>query len=270
MRRIALGLQYDGTPWQGWQTQPHRQAVQDSLGQALAKFCQCALPTACAGRTDAGVHALGQVVHFDTDITREPFSWVRGVNAFLPASIAVRWAAEVTGGEEGFHARFSALVRTYHYVIYNHPVRSPVWHGRTGWVFRPLDADAMQAAAQVLIGEHDFSAFRAAECQAASPVRKMHAIEVHRHADLVIVTLRANAFLQHMVRNMVGSLIQVGSGNRPAAWIDELLASRNRELAAPTFSPDGLYLAKVDYDERWGLPPAQNLPHKRASEFPFF
>jgi tRNA pseudouridine38-40 synthase len=132
LRRIALGLQYDGTPWQGWQTQPHRQTVQDSLEQALAKFCQCALSTTCAGRTDAGVHALGQVVHLDTDIARDPFSWVRGVNAYLPASIAVRWAAEVAGGDDGFHARFSALVRTYHYVIYNHPVRSPLWHGVPG------------------------------------------------------------------------------------------------------------------------------------------
>ncbi|MFM7522771.1 MAG: tRNA pseudouridine synthase A, partial [Betaproteobacteria bacterium] len=133
MRRIALGLQYDGTPWQGWQTQPHRQTVQDRLEQALDKFCQCALITTCAGRTDAGVHALGQVVHLDTSIEREPFSWVRGVNAFLPASIAVRWATEVAGGDEGFHARFSAVVRTYHYVIYNHPVRSPLWAGRAGW-----------------------------------------------------------------------------------------------------------------------------------------
>ena len=238
--------------------------MQDCLEQALAKFCQCALLTTCAGRTDSGVHALGQVVHFDTEISREPFSWVRGVNAFLPASIAVRWAAEVEGGDDGFHARFSALVRTYHYVIYNHPVRSPLWTGRSGWAFRPLDADAMHASAQALLGEQDFSAFRAAECQAASPLRTMHSVAVTRQRDTIIVTLRANAFLQHMVRNIVGSLIQVGTGNRPQAWIGELLASRDRELAAPTFSPDGLYLAKVDYDARWGLPqgdhPIDTLP----------
>ncbi|MFM7669919.1 MAG: tRNA pseudouridine(38-40) synthase TruA, partial [Betaproteobacteria bacterium] len=240
MRRIALGLQYDGTPWQGWQTQPHRQTVQDRLEQALDKFCQCALITTCAGRTDAGVHALCQLVHLDTSIEREPFSWVRGVNAFLPASIAVRWATEVAGGDEGFHARFSAVVRTYHYVIYNHPVRSPLWAGRAGWVFRTLDADAMHASAQALLGEHDFPAFRAAECQAASPRRTMYSVAVSRQRDTVIVTLRANAFLQHMVRNIVGSLIQVGTGNRPQAWVGELLASRDRELAAPTFSPDGL------------------------------
>lgn len=254
MKRIALGLQYEGTPWQGWQTQPHRQTVQDTLEAALKKFCQCPLPTTCAGRTDSGVHAIGQVVHFDTEATRELFSWVRGVNAFLPESIAVRWAAEVEGSGEGFHARFSATSRTYHYVIYNHAVRSPLWSARAGWVFRPLDADAMGEAAQHLIGEHDFSAFRAAECQALSPVRQMQSIQVTRNRHLLIVTLRANAFLHHMVRNIVGSLIQVGSGNRPGDWIAELLAGRNRELAAPTFSPDGLYLAKVDYDARWGLP----------------
>lgn len=254
LRRIALGLQYDGTPWQGWQTQPHRQTVQDRLEHALANFCQSALATTCAGRTDAGVHALSQVVHFDTAVSREPFSWVRGVNASLPSSIAVRWATEVEGGEQGFHARFCATARTYHYLIYNHPVRSPLWSGRAGWVFRPLDAGAMHAAAQALLGEHDFSAFRAAECQAASPYRTLHAAAVMRRQDLVVVTLRANAFLQHMVRNIVGSLIQVGCGNRRLDWIGELLATRDRELAAPTFSPDGLYLAKVDYDARWALP----------------
>ena len=254
MKRIALGLQYDGSSWQGWQTQPHGQTVQDALERALAAFSQQQTDTLCAGRTDAGVHATAQVVHFDTDAVREPFSWVRGVNAFLPPSVAVRWATEVEGGEQGFHARFSATARTYHYVIHNDAVRAPLWHGRAGWCFRPLDADAMHAAAQHLIGEHDFSAFRAAECQALSPVRDMRAISVTRRSDLVVVTLCANAFLHHMVRNIVGSLIQVGIGNRRGDWIAELLAGRNRELAAPTFSPDGLYLAKVDYDARWGLP----------------
>ena len=185
----------------------------------------------------------------------------RGVNAFLPDSIAVQWATEVDGGEQGFHARFSALARTYHYVIYNYPVRSPLCEGRAGWVFRPLDVALMEDAAQALIGEHDFSAFRAAECQAASPVRTLHKISIKRHGDRVIVTLNANAFLHHMVRNIVGSLIQVGVGNRPVEWMAALLISRQRELAAPTFSPDGLYLAKVDYDARWALPvPDESLP----------
>lgn len=261
VKRIALGLQYDGRPWHGWQTQLHGRTVQDVLESALAKFCQTPVDTTCAGRTDAGVHALSQVVHFDTAVSRENFSWVRGVNAFLPASIAVQWATEVEGGEQGFHARFSALARTYHYVIYNYPTRSPLFEGRAGWVFRSLDVALMEDAAQALLGKHDFSAFRAAECQAASPVRTLHRIALHRQGDRIIVTLSANAFLHHMVRNIVGSLIQVGIGARPVAWMAELLASRQRQLAAPTFSPDGLYLAKVDYDARWALPaPDESLP----------
>ena len=213
MKRIALGLQYDGTPWQGWQTQLHGRTVQDVLESALAKFCQAIVDTTCAGRTDSGVHALSQVVHFDTLINRENFSWVRGVNAFLPTSIAVQWAAEVEAGEEGFHARFSALALTYHYVIYNHPIRSHLWQGRAGWVFRSLDAVLMEEAAQALVGKHDFSAFRAAKCQAPSPVRTLHRITVRRQGDRIVVTLTANAFLHHMVRNIVGSLIQIGIGN---------------------------------------------------------
>jgi tRNA pseudouridine38-40 synthase len=261
VKRIALGIQYDGRQWQGWQTQPHRKTVQDTLEAALAKFCQQSVATVCAGRTDSGVHAIEQVVHFDTEAERELFAWVRGLNAFLPATIAVRWAAEVAGAtqasgaeQDAFHARFSAQARTYHYLIYNHPVRSPLWSGRSGWVFRPLRVEAMQAAAQALIGTHDFSAFRAAECQAHSPVRTMHAITLQRQGELILVTLKANAFLHHMVRNIVGSLIQVGIGNAAEAWVGEVLAARNRDLAAPTFSPDGLYLAKIDYDARWNLP----------------
>lgn len=261
MKRIALGIQYDGRQWQGWQTQPHRKTVQDTLEAALAKFCQQSVATVCAGRTDSGVHAIEQVVHFDTEAERELFAWVRGLNAFLPATIAVRWAAEVAGAtqasgaeQDAFHARFSAQARTYHYLIYNHPVRSPLWSGRSGWVFRPLRVEAMQAAAQALIGTHDFSAFRAAECQAHSPVRTMHTITLQRQGELILVTLKGNAFLHHMVRNIVGSLIQVGIGNAAEAWVGEVLAARNRDLAAPTFSPDGLYLAKIDYDAGWNLP----------------
>ena len=261
MKRIALGIQYDGRQWQGWQTQPHRKTVQDTLEAALAKFCQQSVATVCAGRTDSGVHAIEQVVHFDTEAERELFAWVRGLNAFLPTTVAVRWAAEVAGGtqtsgaeQDAFHARFSAQARTYHYLIYNHPVRSPLWSGRSGWEFRPLRVEAMQAAAQALIGTHDFSAFRAAECQAHSPVRTMHTITLQRQCELILVTLKANAFLHHMVRNIVGSLIQVGIGNAAEAWVGEVLAARNRDLAAPTFSPDGLYLAKIDYDARWNLP----------------
>jgi tRNA pseudouridine38-40 synthase len=262
LKRIALGIQYDGGPWRGWQTQLEGETVQDVLEAALKRFALEPVRTISAGRTDAGVHAVEQVVHFDTELERDMFSWVRGVNAFLPASIAVRWACEVASdgedGTPGFHARFSATSRTYHYLIYNHPVRSPLLLGRAGWVFRPLDAAAMRAAASHMLGTHDFSAFRAAECQARSPVRDMHSVAVDRRAELIIVTLTANAFLHHMVRNIVGSLIQVGNGNHAPEWMSELLTGRDRKCAAPTFMPDGLYLARIGYDPKWGLPQEQD------------
>lgn len=227
----------------------------------MKRFALTHIATICAGRTDAGVHALEQVVHFDTELEREMFSWVRGVNAFLPPSIAVRWACEVAADEAGdFHARFSATSRTYHYVIYNHPVRSPLLAGKAGWVFRPLKIEPMLAAAQHLLGTHDFSAFRAAECQAKSPVKTMQDIRIERRADIIIVTLTANAFLHHMVRNIVGSLIVIGNGNQAPEWIGEILESRDRSRAAPTFMPDGLYLAKIAYDAKWRLPQSADNP----------
>jgi len=269
VKRIALGIQYDGSSWNGWQTQPNRHTVQDKLQEALQRFALSPIQTTCAGRTDAGVHGLEQVVHFDTPLSRDLFSWVRGVNAHLPPSIAVRWSRDVTlplsgqvqAGQE-FHARYSARARTYHYVLYNHPVRSPLFVGRAGWVFRPLDADRMREAAQYLIGTHDFSAFRSSECQAKSPVKLMHDIRVVRNGDILVFTLKASAFLHHMVRNIVGSLIFVGTGSREPVWMREILEGKDREHAAPTFMPDGLYLAKVDYDPDWGLPAEeQTLPY---------
>lgn len=255
VKRIVLGVQYDGASWRGWQTQPSGGTVQDTLEAALKRFALVDLATTCAGRTDAGVHALEQVVHFDTGLDRDMFSWVRGVNAFLPSSIAVRWACEPhSDGQHEFHARFAATSRTYHYVIYNHPVRSPLLSGKAGWVFRPLQVEPMRAAAAHLLGTHDFSAFRAAECQAKSPVKAMQDIRIERRGDLIVVTLTASAFLHHMVRNIVGSLIVVGNGNQHPDWMAEILASRNRSLAAPTFMPDGLYLAKIAYDPKWQLP----------------
>ncbi|MBS0308958.1 MAG: tRNA pseudouridine(38-40) synthase TruA, partial [Proteobacteria bacterium] len=191
MKRIVLGVQYDGASWHGWQTQPSRHTVQDRLESALQKFAQMEIATTCAGRTDRGVHALEQVVHFDTDLTRENFSWVRGVNAFLPPTIAVRWAhvLPISGREDDFHARFSAVSRTYHYLLYNHAVPSPLLSGKVGWTFRPLEVEPMRQAAAHLLGEHDFSAFRAAECQARTPVRDMQAINIVRQGDLIIFTL---------------------------------------------------------------------------------
>lgn len=255
MKRIVLGIEYDGSAWHGWQTQPDGHTVQDRLEAGLREFAQMPIATHCAGRTDSGVHALEQVVHFDTPLEREPFSWVRGGNAFLPTSIAVRWA-HVLEDEvaQDFHARFSAVSRTYHYVLYNHPVRSPLWAGKAGWLFRPLDADAMRDAASCLLGAHDFSAFRSSECQAKSPIKTMHNIRIERNGSLVVFTLRANAFLHHMVRNIVGSLILIGSGNKSAEWLKEIMEKRDRSLAAPTFMPDGLYLARVEYDPKWRLP----------------
>lgn len=277
-KRLVLGVQYDGAPWQGWQTQLNGLTVQDKLEAALQQFTQQTVSTICAGRTDAGVHALEQVVHFDTMLERDLSAWVRGVNSFLPPSIAVRWATEVSNVKQGvekeqaqernkkskqekwhnqehdFHARFSARSRTYQYVLYNHPVRSPLLEGKAGWVFRALDVDKMQEAAQHLLGEHDFSAFRSAQCQAKSPIKTIYEIRIVRRGDMIMLTLHANAFLHHMVRNIVGSLIYVGNGTQPSTWLKEVLEQRERKLAAPTFMPDGLYLAKIDYDPKWQLP----------------
>ena len=267
MKRLVLGVQYDGSGWQGWQTQPSGNTVQDALERALFQFCGRELTTVCAGRTDAGVHGIEQVVHFDTDLDRSAYSWVNGVNSFLPGSVAVQWAKELVldeGSQDNFHARFSARARTYHYVLYNSKIRSPMWAGRAGWVFRPLDVDLMREAAEKLLGEHDFSAFRASGCQAKSPVKHMYEITIRQQGELIVFTLRASAFLHHMVRNIVGSLLFVGTGRRSPAWMAEVIESKNRSVAAPTFMPDGLYLAKIDYEEKW------DLPHSGQIELPGF
>ena len=256
MTRIVLGVQYIGTGWNGYQKQPERNTVQDRLEMALEKFACTPLATTCAGRTDTGVHAIEQVVHFDTDLVRPTQAWVRGVNTFLPDSIVVRWAKEVPLGEDGleFHARFSARSRTYHYVLYNHPTPSALLSNRAGWMFRPLDVERMIDAARHLIGTHDFSAFRASSCQAKTPVKDMHEVRIERHGDIIVFTLRASAFLHHMVRNIVGSLVYVGLGRQEPEWMHEVLESRSRDVAAPTFMPDGLYFAKIEYDPCWKLP----------------
>jgi tRNA pseudouridine38-40 synthase len=204
-----------------------------------------------AGRTDRGVHARAQVVHFDTQARRPESAWVRGVNAALPDSVAVLWSREVP---EQFHARYSAISRTYRYELLNRPVRPGLGAGRVGWFHLPLDVPSMRAAAALLVGEHDFSAFRSAECQAKTPVRTLHALEVESRGERIDFVLRANAFLHHMVRNIVGTLVYVGKGKHPPPWAGELLRSRNRALAAPTFGPEGLYLEKIEYEARWGLP----------------
>ena len=251
--RIALGLQYDGAAFCGWQSQPHGKTVQDALERALADFACKPLHTVVAGRTDTGVHGLGQVVHFDTDLDRQDFSWVRGTNAFLPPTVAVLWAKRMP---DDFHARFSAFERTYYYVLYINAVRSPMLTGRAGWIHTPLDLDAMRAAAQYLLGEHDFSAFRSSECQAKSPVKHLYQIDIRQAGDMVQFRFRANAFLHHMVRNLMGCLVAVGRGRHPVSWLADVLESRDRDCAAPTFMPEGLYLAHVGYPEAFAVPPA--------------
>lgn len=249
--RVALGVEYDGSGYCGWQSQAHGKTVQDVLERALAAVAGESLRVVCAGRTDSGVHALEQVVHFDTGVNRPLSAWVRGVNANLPADVAVRWANPVASD---FHARFSARARVYRYVLLNRPVRPALGSGRLGWHHAPLDVNAMAEGGVQLIGEHDFSSFRAAECQAKSPVKRLFRLVIRRHGDLIVFDLRANAFLHHMVRNIVGALVYVGDGRRDPRWLGELLAARDRRRAAPTFSPAGLYFVGAEYEERWHLP----------------
>ena len=225
--------------------------MQDVLQAALAAIAGEPIAVSGAGRTDRGVHARGQVAHFDTNAARPDTAWVRGVNAFLPESVAVLWARPVASD---FHARFSAIARTYHYRLINRAVRPALAARYAGWYHAPLDAEAMRVSARALLGEHDFSAFRAAECEAKTPVRTVHSLSIERQADQLEFVIRANAFLHHMVRNIVGSLVYVGAGKQPPGWIAELLASRDRSKAAPTFAPEGLYLERIEYDHRWGLP----------------
>lgn len=257
MAKLALGLQYDGAAFCGWQTQPNRQSAQDALENALQQFTGAALATICAGRTDTGVHATYQVVHLETSLERPLQAWVRGVNRYLPHSIAVRWAHEVPAT---FHARYSALARRYDYWIINEPVRSPLAMQRAGWVFRPLDEDAMQRAAARLTGTHDFSSFRSAECQAKSPIRELRQFSVERTGAFIRIRAVANAFLHHMVRNLVGTLVYVGVGRHDVDWVEEVLAARDRNRAAPTFSAAGLYLTHVEYDPTLELPPPDETP----------
>jgi tRNA pseudouridine38-40 synthase len=263
--RVALGVEYEGSNYCGWQTQAAGCAVQDRLEAALAQIAGAAVATICAGRTDAGVHALAQVVHFDCTAQRPESAWVRGVNALLPPSLAVTWARAV---REDFHARFSATARHYRYVLLNHPVRPAADHGRVGWFHAPLDVTRMQKAAAILLGEHDFSAFRSSACQAKSPVRTLRQLDIAGQGPYLTFDFCANGFLHHMVRNIVGSLVYVGKGRHEPHWMCELLNARDRTLSAPTFDASGLYLAGVDYDLSWDLPQRERVqwprPHVKA------
>ena len=249
--RVVLGVSYRGQAYQGWQSQPGGRTVQDQLERALGKFADQPLRTMCAGRTDAGVHALNQVVHLDTELARDLQSWVRGTNRFLPVDIAVQWCRLT---DDSFHARYSAIGRRYVYVLLESVVRPAVEAGAVGWSFRPLDGGAMQAAAELLLGEHDFSAFRSAECQAPSAVKTMRSIGISKRGAYWRFEFDASAFLHHMVRNLMGCLLAVGSGARSVGWLAEVLASKERRLAAATFPADGLYFVGPYYDAVHAIP----------------
>lgn len=254
MTRIAVGIEYDGSAYAGWQAQASSRTLQQVTEQALASIAAHAVSLVSAGRTDAGVHASGQVAHFDTEAVRNARSWVLGANTELPADVSVSWARPVPAH---FHARYSAEARTYRYLIANRLARPALAASRAAWVHRPLDHERMGAAAQALEGEHDFSAFRAAECQARSPVRRLERIGIERRGDWVVIEATANAFLHHMVRNIAGLLIEIGKGEAPVSWAAEVLAGRDRRRSAATAVAAGLYLQSVRYPAAFGLPAAE-------------
>lgn len=252
--KLALRVSYDGAGYCGWQSQPSGCGVQDVIEQAIAAIAQHPVRVHAAGRTDTGVHAVSQVIHFETDTPRPLTAWVRGVNAHLPETVRVEWACEV---DEHFHARFSAHSRSYQYLLYNSPVSSALMANKSGWFHLPLDYTLMQEGITYLLGEHDFSAFRASECQAKSPVRTITHASIQKIGAYFVFSFAANAFLQHQVRNMIGALVYVGKGAYPPEYIKELLHKKDRTISPPTFSPFGLYLTGVGYEEKWGLPDTQ-------------
>jgi tRNA pseudouridine38-40 synthase len=253
--RIALGLEYDGTAYNGWQRQRTGAGVQQAVEKALSRVADEDVETICAGRTDTGVHALGQVVHFDTNSERDSRGWLLGANSNLPDDISVTWAKRV---DDSFHARFSATSRSYRYRILNRLERSALYRHRAWWVYDPLDAQRMHNAAQALCGKHDFSAYRAAGCQASTAEREITAIAVSWHGDWIILEVTANAFLQHMVRNITGTLVAIGRGDEPEEWASTVLASRDRKKGGASAPPHGLTLVNVDYPPKFDLPANPN------------
>ncbi|MEO5881562.1 MAG: tRNA pseudouridine(38-40) synthase TruA [Caldimonas sp.] len=249
--RVALGIAYRGSAYHGWQSQPGGQTVQDQVERALAAFADRPVATLSAGRTDAGVHALNQVVHLDTVAERDEEAWVRGVNRYLPGDIAIQWCRFVP---DAFHSRANARGRRYAYVLLESRVRPALESGHVGWTFRALDGDAMRVAGQALLGTHDFSAFRSAECQSPTAVKTLRSLEVARRGDYWRFDFEADAFLHHMIRNIMGGLVAVGSGVRDPGWLGALLAGRDRSLAAATFAPDGLYFLGPYYDAVHAIP----------------
>lgn len=252
LTRWAAGVEYQGTAYSGWQSLPGRATVQGTLEAALSTVADAPVAVITAGRTDAGVHALQQVVHFDSAATRRADSWLFGVNSLLPEDISLRWVQLVPAA---FHARFGAIRRDYRYVIHNRRTRSALLAHRATWLLRPLDVEAMAEAAQALLGEHDFSSFRDSQCQAPSPVRRLETVSVRRQGDFVLVDVGGNAFLHHMVRNIVGTLAEVGYGRQPVSWVAAVLAARDRRLAGMTAAADGLYFVGPRYAAEFNLPP---------------
>lgn len=255
--RIALGVEYDGSAYFGWQRQKNVNSVQQELEQALSSICNQPIEVHCAGRTDAGVHGTGQVVHFDTTAEREMVSYTLGVNAKLPDGIAIRWAKPVA---EDFHARFSATARRYRYIIYNSPYRPGILRAGLSHYHVPLDVEKMRQACPYLIGEQDYTSFRAVHCQSNSPFRNIMHLKVERFEDFIVIDIKANAFLHHMVRNITGCLIDIGAGKYPPQWMKEVLDLKDRTKASATAKPGGLYLVEVDYPEKWGIPTSHPGP----------
>lgn len=264
--KVAFGVEYDGSRFSGWQRQRYARNVQTCIEEALSRVADSPLKVYCAGRTDAGVHASGQVIHIDTRVRRSARSWTLGANANLPADISVLWARDL---DEDFHARFSATGRTYRYVICNRVARPGLWSKKVTFIPRPLDSERMSRAAECLIGEHDFSSFRAAGCQARHAIREVRRIDLRRAGEFVIVAIEANAFIQHMVRNIVGTLLPVGYGSRSLEWVEQVLGARDRTVAGATAPPDGLYLTAVAYPDHFGVPrPPRSIGPWLLSELP--
>ncbi|HCK04347.1 MAG TPA: tRNA pseudouridine(38-40) synthase TruA [Methylophilaceae bacterium] len=253
--RIAASLEYDGQFFCGWQKQPDVPTIQGAIELALSDIAQSEITTSAAGRTDSGVHALGQTIHFDTDIIRPISAWIKGVNSLLPKSIRVQWAKEVS---DDFHSRHSAILREYQYLLINSTINPAIFNSYAGWNFYPLKYDLVKMACTKLVGEHDFSSFRSSECQSLSAIRNIHYFDVKQYNNDYIFTMRANGFLHHQIRNMIAAIILIGREGKPLDFIDFLLTQKDRKLAPPTFMPNGLYLSNITYDEKWGLPSSNN------------
>lgn len=249
--RIALGIEYNGCGFYGWQAQRDLPTVQGALEEALAKVANEPVQLFCAGRTDASVHALGQVAHFDTRAKRHIDAWIWGTNSYLPPGVVVRWAKQV---DYHFHARFAAVARRYRYIIFNHPIRPAILNTRASWHYYPLNVEAMREAGRFLIGEQDFSSFRSSQCNSKSPMRNVTEFTLSRHGDFVVLEIEANAFLHHMVRNIAGTLMKIGTGTKEPSWMREVLLAKSRRVAAGTAPPDGLYLIRVSYPEPYIFP----------------